>query len=230
MRAILADLRFSIRNKWFGITILATIVCLWLDLGTDTYWLLHGGAMNITDLLIKALEGRGSALSLPLLSALPCAGNALRELSSGATRPAVFRSGRTAYIVGKVTAVLFVSILAQAVGVILFCVLLLVFCPLETFAFPVAMIKAWLLSTTIFAFIGGIGALIAKDTVCAYVIPTAMCFALTMLASRFFTDVKYLSPLSWLSGEGAIPLLCMLLAGITALYIAVLSIEVRRYV
>ena len=96
--------------------------------GEDSYWLLRGGGMEPMALLAGALAGAGSALALPILAALPAAGAALRELSAGAARMAVFRCGRGAYIAGKLLAALLSAALSQAAGCLIFTGLLLMLC------------------------------------------------------------------------------------------------------
>ena len=82
-----------------------------------------------------------------------------------------------------------------------------------------------------FSAVGGIGALLARDTVSAYAIPTALSFSLTLLSARFFIGVPAVSPLSWLAGDRpAIRLLLLLLAVASAGYIIVLRLEMDHYV
>ena len=70
-----------------------------------------------------------------------------------------------------------------------------------------------------------------KDTTCAYAIPAAMCFALSMLRSRFMAEAAFLDPLCWLTGNTALlPGLCGLLFLLTAVYIGFLYRGVKRNV
>ncbi|NLG37612.1 MAG: hypothetical protein GX549_06310 [Clostridiales bacterium] len=230
MRAIRADMRRALTGIWFPISVVATVACLWMDLGEDSYWLLRGGGMEPMTLFAEALAGAGSALALPILAALPAAGAALRELSAGAARMAVFRCGRGAYIAGKLLAVLLAATLSQSAGCFAFAGLLLMLCPAPAAAFPASILLNRLLSAMVFSLIGGVGALLTDDPVSACTVPTAASFALTMLSSRFLIGVRYVSPLSWLSGDSdALTLLIALIAAASALYAVVLRRELGRH-
>ena len=231
VNTILSDFRHALKNSWFSIAVLAAVVSFWLDLGTDAFWLLRGGGIDPMDLLRKALSGAGSALSLPLLASLPCAAGAWQELTAGAARMAVFRCGRPAYIAGKLLAAFCMAALAQAAGAFLFTGLLLAISPAPSAAFPVSVLGARLLSAMFFSVVGGIGALLARDTVSAYAIPTAIGFSLSLLSARFFIGVPYVSPLAWLAGDRqAIRLLLLLLAVASTAYIIILRREMDHYV
>lgn len=234
MRVIISDIRNVIRKGWFYITIFAVMVCLWLDLGTDSYWVLHGGGMDPMLLLEKSLSGPGSALSLPLLASLPCAAHAMQELLTGAARMSIFRSGYRNYILAKLLTVLLMAALAQIAGIILFSLLLVVASPsTSNTPFPIDITLARILSTIVFASIGGTAALLSKDTVSAYAVPTALSFALSMLVSRFFVEAKYqyLDPRTWLTGDkSSILLLSVLLVFTSTLYVLVLRKEINNYV
>ncbi len=171
---ILYDLRQVLKGVWFYVALATTVVSLWMDLGPDSYWVLHGGIMDPMEMLAKALSGSGSALSLPLLASLPCSANAFQELSSGAARMAVFRSGRAAYIISKLLSAIFAAALSQALGVLLFAGLLLVPGPGMATEFPAHMLLSRLLSAMVFSIAGGTGALLYRDTVSAIAVPTAM--------------------------------------------------------
>jgi hypothetical protein len=231
MRVILYDFYRALKSIWFYIALAASIVSLWMDLGSDSYWLLHGGIFDPMEMLARALSGQGSALSLPLLASLPYSANAFQELTSGAARMAVFRSGRTAYIISKLLSTIFAAAQSQAFGVLLFTGLLLAIGPDTVSPFPTHMLLSRLLSAIVFSIIGGIGALLSEDTVSAIAVPTAMSFALFMLSVRFFIGVKFINPLSWLSGESdTILFLCIFFFAVSALYAVVLRKEMLRYV
>ncbi len=187
--------------------------------------------MDPLDLLVKALSGSGSALSLPLLASLPYSANTFLELSSGAARMAIFRSGRDAYVISKLLSTIFATALSQFLGVLLFAGLLMILSPGTAASFPAHMVFARLLSAMVFSLIGGIGALLSKDMVSAIAVPTAMSFALFMLSSRFFIGIKFVDPLYWLSGEtDGIVVLCIFFSIVAVLYAAVLRKEMRHYV
>jgi len=78
MRMILSDFHRAMRSIWFYIALATSVVSLWMNLGSDSYWMLHGGTMDPMEMLVKALSGPGSALSLPLLASLPYSANAFQ--------------------------------------------------------------------------------------------------------------------------------------------------------
>ena len=230
MRAFCSDLLHGVRGLWFACSVLAAAVCLWLDLGTDSYWLLHGGGLDPLELLSEALSGTGSALSLPLLAALPCGAAAFLELSSGAARMAVFRCGRGSYVAGKLLSLLLLAASSQLLGAGLFTAVLLALSPAAV-PFPAARLLARALAAMLWAAVGGAGALLTGDAVSALVVPTGASYACSMLASRFFPDALLADPLSWLTGEKpAVLLLLALTTAASALYAVLLSREVRRHV
>ena len=228
---ILADFRHALKSFWFSIAVLAAIVGFWLDLGTDAFLLLRGGGVDPMDLLRKALSGAGSVISLPLLASLPCAASAWQELNAGAARLAVFRCGRFSYISGKLIAVLTMAALAQVIGLMIFLGILLMICPVADTPFPGLALLARLLTAMFFSAVGGAGALIAKDAVSAYAIPIALCFALSMISSRFFISVRLANPLNWLKGDPqAIGLLILLIISASVLNVTSLRLAMKQYV
>ena len=111
MKSICYDLRRAIAGRWFLAALMATTVALYLSIGQATYgligylesieWQEENFWYSMSDLLALGMKGDFGMLTLPALSALPFAAQALHEIKSGAIRPAVFRTGRTAWIVGK---------------------------------------------------------------------------------------------------------------------------------
>ncbi|HHY83070.1 MAG TPA: hypothetical protein GX505_10405 [Clostridiales bacterium] len=231
MRMIFLDFYRVMKSKWFYIALATSAVSLWMNLGSDSYWILHGGTMDPMEMLAKALSGPGSALSLPLLASLPYSANAYQELSSGAARMAMFRCGRAAYMISKLLSVVCAAAYSQALGVLLFTGVMLAIAPGTGSSFPAHMLISRLLSATVFSIIGGTGALLSEDTVSAIAVPTAVSFALSMLSARFFIGVRFINPLSWLSGEADIILfLCIFILAMAALYSVVLKKVMLHYV
>ena len=230
MRMILYDFLRVLKSIWFYIAFATTVVSLWMDLGPDSYWVLHGDIMDPMEMLAKALSGSGSALSLPLLASLPCSANAFLELSSGAVRMAVFRSGRTAFISSKllddfccctVPAIRGAFVYRDAAG----------YRSRYGISVPGTMLLARLLSAIVFSIVGGTGALLSGDAVSAIAVPTAMSFALFMLSARFFVGVRFIDPMSWLTGEAdTILSLCIFISAVAALFAVVIRREMLRYV
>ena len=71
----------------------------------------------MTDMLTMGMKGDFGLLTLPALSALPFAAQALHEIKSGAIRPAVFRTGRKNWIIGKVAGCVISGMLLQGAAV-----------------------------------------------------------------------------------------------------------------
>lgn len=231
MNVVFSDFRHALRSPWFALSTVALVFSLWLDLGTDSYWLLHGGPADAMLLLKNAMCGAGSILSLPLLSALPCSANAYQELSNGSARMAIFRCGRPVYIFSKLLCLLCMTLLSQAIGILLFTRILLFFCPHCTTPFPYLIFLSRLLAAMFFSTLGGVSALLAKDSVSACAIPTSFSFSLSLLASRFFIATPGINPLSWLSGEPEMLLLLrFILTAVSLLYVMILRLEMNQYV
>lgn len=82
---------------------------------------------TLSELLLMALYGDFGMLTLPALSALPFAAQALHEIKCGAVRPAVFRAGRRMWILGKAAGCILSGMVLQAaaaglLGLILYAV------------------------------------------------------------------------------------------------------------
>ncbi len=227
MTACFAEIRRILRSKTFWAAALLTVLTLWAELGSEIYRLLHGDPLSFAELAEKALTGEGNLLSLPLLAALPSAAAARQELGGGALPTILFRCGRKDYLISRFFSVLFGAIFSQTAGVLLFAAVLAAFLSPETLS--AAMLFARLLSSAVFALTGSIAALTAKDAVCAYAVPAALCFSLFMLRARFFTESVFLDPLNWLEGESFL-FSAVLLLFLSALFFVCLSREVRRHV
>ena len=231
MGAIPSDFRHCAKNIWFTLSILALVISLWLDIGTEAYWLLHQEVVDPFELFSKAMSGNGSVISLPLLASLPCAASAWQELNAGAARLAVFRCGRFTYITGKLISVLIMAALAQVIGLLFFLGMLMMICPVADTPFPGLVLLARLLTVMFFSAVGGAGALVAKDAVSAYAIPIALCFALSMISSRFLISVRLANPLNWLKGDPqAIGLLILLIVSASVIYVTSLRLVMKQYV
>ncbi len=227
MLACLTEMRRILRTRAFWAAALLTVFVLWAELGSEIYWLLHGATLSYGTLLQKALTGEGNLLALPLLAALPAAAAARRELSGGAVPAILFRCGRKKYLVSRFFSVVLGALLSQTAGILLFAGVLAVFLSPEPF--PAALLFARLLIAAVFALTGSIAALLTRDAVCACVVPSALCFSLSMLRERFFTEAAYLDPLCWLDG-GSFLFPAALLFFLSVLFFVSLSREVRRYV
>lgn len=185
------------RQKWFYFSAIATIFCLWADLGTENWQLLQSfrlaeGGADLTTLLFTALTGTSASLSLPLLAALPFSANAGQEIRSRAAYFFVFRCGYSRYLTGQLLALSLAACLSQLLGLIFFCLLLTAlgasFQTALTSSGVGTLLLCRLLTAVSFAHLGCIGALVTKDSACALVTPVAFSLFFTMLQERFFSD------------------------------------------
>lgn len=224
-----AELYRCAKNKWFYIAALLTVFALFLELGEEIYWLAHGSQMEISYLFERALTGRGNALSLPLLAALPCSAAAWREISGGAARNTLFRCGMRAYLASRATTLVLCSVASQIVGMGIFSAILSVIT--GGAALPVNLLVARLLSAAVFALIGSIGAFLSRDATSAYIMPVVMCFALSMIRKRFMVGAIFIDPFCWLQGgKNMLVFLGFLLISLLLIDVLLLYREVKRSV
>lgn len=209
MNYILRNVRRSMTGRWFPIAVVATAVTLWLSMGTASWGffdrLRDVEIYNWAYILDSALNGSLGLLLLPALSALPFGGEVLREVRSGAFRAVLFRTGRGAYVFGQAIACfvsgLMVQFLAIAVltGVMVASTLLAggeVF-PFEALVGMSERIIERILCGGGWALIGCIAALITETYSAAILAPLCLCYAITMIAARFFPDAAMLTPAQW---------------------------------
>ena len=128
MKCIYYDLRRAIAGRWFFAALIATTVALYLSVGQATYGLIgylesyelfeeNSFGYSMTDMLTMGMKGDFGLLTLPALSALPFAAQALHEIKSGAIRPAVFRTGRNSWIIGKAAGCVISGMLLQGAAI-----------------------------------------------------------------------------------------------------------------
>ena len=130
MKAIVCDVRRALAGRWFWAALLATTAALYLSIGQAADALMEDAEnfrFTLSDLLLMALRGDFGLLTLPALSALPFAAQALHEIKCGAVRPAVFRTGRKMWILGKAAGCILSGMVLQAaaaglLGLILYAV------------------------------------------------------------------------------------------------------------
>ena len=229
MKLFFAELLRLMKKPAFFLAAFLTLGALWIGIGTDTQWLIQGAMTESQFVLAQAFSSKANALSLPLLSALPSAAAVWKELSGGSVRNVLFRSGKTTYFFSRCTVLPLSALSAQLLGILLF--LVLVGALTGDFRFPASLILPRLLMTMTFALSGGIGAVIARDSACAYVIPVTLCFSLTILKARFFFNIQALDPLVLLTGAaGTLPILLGLLFLFFFGFLFILMREVRNYV
>ena len=131
-------------------------------------------------------------------------------------------------MMSRVLSLLIVAGLAQFIGLLGFALLVSLS---GQFIFPLPLVASRMLCAMGLALVGSAGALLVRDTVCAYVMPVVLCFSMSMLQARFWLEAKYLDLLVWLSGD---PVEIGVLAGLVLVlslgYGAYLYREVRRNV
>lgn len=245
MRSILYDLRRAIAGRWFIAALFATILSLYLSIGQATYslidylktieWQEEDFWYSLSDLMVLGLQGDFGMLTLPALSALPFAAKALHEIKSGAIRPAVFRTGRTAWIMGKAAGCALSGMLLQwAAAGLLFVILNGLMVAMTGHGFPWGKGEDfWLLLFNrmlcggIWAGVGCVIALVTETASAAYLAPLCLCYALMMIGTRFFPDAAMLNPMQWVSG--ATWILLILLAITLSFQVLFLNRGVKRY-
>ena len=128
MKSICYDVRRAIAGRWFLAALIATTAALYLSVGQATYGLIgylesyelfedNSFWYAMSDLLALAIRGDFGLLTLPALSSLPFAAQALHEIKSGAIRPAVFRTGKKSWIAGKAAGCVISGMLLQGAAV-----------------------------------------------------------------------------------------------------------------
>ena len=249
MRCILSDLRRALTGRWFLLALAATTIALYLSAGTQTYNFLlslqelaEGGydpeeffALDAASLLTGAMRGDFGLLTLPALSALPYGAQALTELRNGALRPALFRSGRRSWLMGKLLACVLSGIILQGLATLLLLGVLhgmtrsiggVALPPGDMEAVWTMLLKR-MLCGGLWAGIGSAIALLTETSSAASIAPLCLCYALMMVGTRFFPGLTAMNPMNWLSGQ-LWPLWVGLLA-VCLLLIATLNREVNRH-
>lgn len=246
MKCILSDFRRAIAGRWFLAALIATAVALYLSVGQATYGLIgylesydlfeeNSFWYSMTNLLTMGMKGDFGLLTLPALSALPFAAQALHEIKSGAIRPAVFRTGRKNWIIGKAAGCVVSGMLLQGAAVgLLFLILNGLMRCIAGQWFPWGdRADFWLLLLNrmlcggIWAGVGCVIALATETASAAYLAPLCLCYALMMIGTRFFPDAVILNPMQWVNG--AVWLLVVLLIITIALQALFLKRGVQRY-
>ena len=246
MKCILSDFRRAIAGRWFLAALMATTVALYLSIGQASYgligylesieWQEGNFWYSMSDLLALGMKGDFGMLTLPALSALPFAAQALHEIKSGAIRSAVFRTGRKSWIIGKVAGCAISGMLLQGAAVgLLFLILNGLMRCIAGQWFPWGdPADFWLLLLNrmlcggIWAGIGCVIALATETASAAYLAPLCLCYALMMIGTRFFPDAMMLNPMQWVNG--AAWLLVILLIITIALQALFLKRGAQKYV
>ena len=142
MKCILYDFRRAITGRWFLAAFMVSVAALYMSIGSASHNLInqmkylkeYGDHFyrSVADLLTMGMQGDFGVMTLPALSALPFAAQALQEIKSGAIRPAVFRVGRRNWMIGKgITCILAGMLLPVIASMLLMIVLhgvMLIYC------------------------------------------------------------------------------------------------------
>lgn len=245
MKCILSDVRRAIAGRWFLAALMATTVALYLSIGQASYgligylesieWQEGNFWYSMSDLLALGMKGDFGMLTLPALSALPFAAQALHEIKSGAIRSAVFRTGRKSWIIGKVAGCAISGMLLQGAAVgLLFLILNGLMYGIAGQWFPWGkggdfwpLLFNRMLCGGIWTGVGCVIALVTETASAAYLAPLCLCYALMMIGTRFFPDAAMLNPMQWVSG--ATWILLILLAITLSFQVLFLNRGVKRY-
>ena len=245
MKCILSDVRRAIAGRWFLAALMATTVALYLSIGQASYgligylesieWQEGNFWYSMSDLLALGMKGDFGMLTLPALSALPFAAQALHEIKSGAIRSAVFRTGRKSWIIGKAAGCAISGMLLQGAAVgLLFLILNGLMYGIAGQWFPWGkggdfwpLLFNRMLCGGIWAGVGCVIALVTETASAAYLAPLCLCYALMMIGTRFFPDAAMLNPMQWVSGASWI--LLILLAITLSFQVLFLNRGVKRY-
>lgn len=229
MRTLLLEVCIKIRNKWFFISALLTTAALWMGMGSESSFIINGAQPDSHRLIELSFTANLNLISLPFLSALPVSSSPRKELACGAARNILFRCGMQHYLFSRTAVLIVISTLTQFTGIMAFVSLLGAIT--GKMAFPVKLTLARLICSALFSLMGSFGAMLTRDSACAYVIPVAVCFSLSMLQSRFLIEAEYLDPLCWLSGsQTMLFLLSILFTAALCGYTAYLYREVKKNV
>lgn len=245
MKCIIHDFRRAITGRWFLAAFFATVAALYASIGSQTYALLdqmkeypYDGFFDLTaaQLLQAGIQGDFGLMTLPALSALPFAAQALTEVKCGAIRPVVFRVGRKGWMAGKLTSTLASGMLLQAfaaLGLVLVFHGLMLCCtgtlfPTGDFTPVLPLLLGRMLCGGLWAEAGCLFSLLTETASAAYLAPLCLCYAMVMLGTRFFPQAAFLNPANWPAAPAWALLLGM--AALSLWLVWVLERKVSRYV
>ena len=248
MRCILSDLRRALTGRWFLLSLIASVLALYLSAGTQTYSFLmslreladpdqaiYYFYMDAATLITGAMRGDFGMLTLPALSALPYGAQALMELKNGALRPVLFRTGRRSWLMGKLLACVLSGMALQGLATAALLVVLHgmtrmigdIPLPQGDMGAVGAMLLRRMLCGGLWAAVGSVIALLTETSAAASIAPLCLCYALMMVGTRFFPAFTAMNPMNWLSGW-TWPL-ALGLGAVAALLLLTLNREVNRY-
>ncbi len=246
MKCIFYDFRRAITGRWFLVALLASTAALYLSIGYASNRFVNvlsdyesyvdmDFSLYIADFLRQGLAGDFGIMTLPALSALPFAAQPLAELKCGALRPAIFRTGRNSWIIGKALACVLCGMLLHAAAALLLMLALQGVTlgmigrtiPIGDASGLLMLLFRRMLCGGVWAGAGCIIALLTETASAAYLAPLCLCYALIMIGTRFFPEIPQLNPANWASGL-TWPLL-LGLAAVAAGLMLILRREVNRH-
>lgn len=244
MKCIFSNFRRAITGHWFLIAIFASMLALWASIGSQTWDFFDmlrsagedGDWVDWSYFLQSSLTGQLGLLLLPALAALPFASEALHELKSGVFRPVLFRTGKTAYIAGQTLGCMVSGMLVQVfafAGLVLFISFASFFAgggwiAPQTLTDCLPLLLGRMLCGGGWALVGCILALVTETSSAAMIAPLCLCYALTMIGTRFFPDTVLLSPMNWLTAP--LPALALATGTLLAAAYTTLHQEVKKHV
>lgn len=236
MRVTLVDLRRSIFNRWFLITIFGTLALFWIGLGPLSSVFIgefsSGYKPPWNSYLCTALTSSTSTLTLPALAALPYSGAALHEIQTNACRYVLLRSGRKSYSTGKSVSCLVSSVLGQLFPLIIVIILGFFFCTYDEGYIPTVdllnTIVSRLICAGIWGLIAGVIGILIKISSAVYIAPLAVSFSLSLIGRRLLPKIDWLDPEKWLKGN-LLFFLIFLLIVMGIFYFSLLYSEVKKH-
>lgn len=244
MKCIFSDFRRALTGRLFLIAIFASMLALWASIGSQTWYFFDmlqsagedGDWVDWSYFLQSALTGQLDLLLLPALAALPFASEALHAFKSGVFRPVLFRTGKAAYIAGQTLSCMVSGMMVQFfafAGLVLFISFASFFAgggwiSLQALADCLPLLLGRMLCGGGWALTGCILALVTETSSAAIIAPLCLCYALTMIGTRFFPGAVLLSPMNWPTAP--FPALALATGTLLIAACATLHQEVKQHV
>ncbi|MFZ7120483.1 MAG: hypothetical protein ACOWWH_05995 [Eubacteriaceae bacterium] len=211
MEEIKLDIRRSINNPSFWISIIITLLVIALGIGSKMLFP-EGATEGLSpyyhaEILFKALSSDIVLMVVPILCTLPYTTAFLEEHTSGYIKTYIMKCNKESYIRGKVIAPAISGGLCLALGILIaYFIGYLVYAPLElvdeTAISPfIEVLKTSMLFFTsgcLWASIGALFANISLSKYMAYASPFVFFYVLVILAERYFQKLYIINPKEWL--------------------------------
>lgn len=215
-----------LKNPWMYIVSVLTFVVLVLSLGTELFEIRFYESISPEDLFAKSFTSKETLLSLPILSALPFAGDLTEDFKSGFFRPYIFRVGIKSYVISKTLALVLSVFMSQLTGTLLFSFFLNAISGSFFLEFHIFFSRIML--GIIFALMGSSFALIQKDKNFGLVMPIAFALFFGMIGDRIFYNINFLKFTNLIRGDFTL-LLLVTATFLLMLYQFFLIFEVKKH-